>query len=48
MGGFWRVSGSPTVTGVPIPSLETAPVILGVGLLLVAVLGALALSIRRS
>jgi hypothetical protein len=39
---------SPTVTGVPIPSLDTAPVILGIGLLLVAVLGALAVSIRRS
>jgi hypothetical protein len=48
MGGFWRVSVSPTVTPMPIPSLETAPVILGVGLLLVAVLGALAVSIRRS
>jgi hypothetical protein len=32
----------------PIPSLDTAPLIVGVGLLLVAVLGALALSIRRS
>jgi hypothetical protein len=48
MGGFWREAVSPTVTRMPIPSLETAPVILGVGLLLVAVLGALAVSIRRS
>jgi hypothetical protein len=48
MADFRRRWVSPTVTGVPIPSLDTAPVILGIGLLLVAVLGALAVSIRRS